>query len=108
MVVKLEWFFLTMLSSLRIPGVSLHFLYGVGSRLPAKPHLALVQHHGNDPNTFVHVVVGTHMPDAAFGHLGSEGRCGRIDDYLGIALRSDEVGQIVSIFSIGLLSHLLG
>jgi hypothetical protein len=46
----------------------------------------------------MNLVVSVNVPDPALGHLGFEGGCGGIDDYLGIARCPDKLDQIVGIF----------
>src|ERR1017187_169284 len=107
-IVHLQWLFLAALCRLRVPGIGLHPLDCVRSRLAAKPHPALAQSDGNEATSFVHIVVAVHMPDAALGHLGFKGRRRGVDDHLRVAIRTDEFSQIVGILSVGLLPHLHG
>src|ERR1039457_3028237 len=63
-IVHLQWLFLAALCRLRVPGIGLHLLDCVRSRLPAKPHQALLKRNGNEGNTLIDFLVGAPMPEA--------------------------------------------
>src|ERR1035437_2336537 len=67
-IVNLQWFFFAALCCLCVPRIGLHFLDRVLRSLTAKACHALIQHHGNDANTFVYIR-SQQLRDSRWGRL---------------------------------------